>query len=107
VEVAAGQTPLDALAVDLGDQRQAVVHGDRQWLGATHAAQARGHDQLAVERAAEVLAGELRERFESALQDALGADIDPRASGHLAVHRQSQPFETPKLLIRSPGWYEQ
>ena len=51
---------------------------------------------------AEVLAGELGERLERALEDPLGADVDPRAGRHLAVHRQALPLELAELLPVGP-----
>ena len=56
----------------------------------------------AGERAAEPLVGDGGERLEGALQDALGADVDPRAGGHLAVHRQAEVLEPPELLPVGP-----
>src|ERR1700690_2229118 len=46
--------------------------------------------------------GELGERLERALQDALGADVDPRPSGHLAVHRQALALELAEDLPGGP-----
>ena len=48
------------------------------------------------------LVGDGGERLERALQDALGADVDPRAGGHLAVHRQPEVLEPPELLPVGP-----
>ena len=45
------------------------------------------------ERPAEVLPRQLRERLVRALEDALRPDVDPRAGGHLAVHRQALALE--------------
>ena len=47
----------------------------------------------AAQRPAEVLPRQLRERLVRALEDALRPDVDPRAGGHLAVHRQALPLE--------------
>ena len=41
-----------------------------------------------------------------ALQDPLGADVDPGASGHLAVHRQPHAIERVEGLLRRPARYE-
>ena len=46
-----------------------------------------------AQSAAEVLARRLGEGLVGALQDALGADVDPRAGRHLAVHRQALALE--------------
>ncbi len=43
------------------------------------------------------LAGHRTERLVRALQDALRADVDPRAGGHLAVHRQALGLELAEL----------
>ena len=47
-----------------------------------------------------------RERFVRALQDALRADVDPRAGRHLAVHREPEPFEPAKLVAGRPARHE-
>src|SRR3981189_24975 len=43
-----------------------------------------------------------RERLVRALQDALGADVDPGPGGHLAVHDQPGPLQFPELLPGGP-----
>ena len=43
-----------------------------------------------------------RERLVGALQDPLGADVDPRTGGHLAVHDQPGPLQLPELLPGGP-----
>jgi len=40
-----------------------------------------------------MLAGQLGEGLVRPLEDPLGADVDPRPGGHLAVHRQAGPLE--------------
>ena len=50
VEVAGGQPPLDALRIHLDDQRDALVHRDRERLRAAHAAEAGGHGEASGER---------------------------------------------------------
>ncbi len=49
---------------------------------------------------------DLGEAFVGALHDALAADVDPRARGHLAVHRQPERLETPELVPRGPLGHE-
>ena len=56
----------------------------------------------AGERAVEALGRDGGERLVGALQDALGADVDPRAGGHLAVHRQAELLEAAELLPVGP-----
>ena len=54
-----------------------------------------------------MLAAHLGEGLERALDDALRADVDPAAGGHLAVHRQAERFEPAELLPRRPARHEQ
>ncbi len=53
VEVAALDAALGALRVDLDAEGYAFVHGDRERLGAAHAAEARGEADAASEGFAE------------------------------------------------------
>ena len=102
VEVAVLQPARDAGGVALDADRDAVVHGDGERLGATHAAQPRGQGDGPGERAAEPLAGNSAERLVRALQDPLGADVDPRAGGHLAVHHEALALQLAEVLPRGP-----
>src|SRR5207237_3752915 len=48
-----------------------------------------------------------RERLVRALEDSLGADVDPAPGGHLAVHRQSHRLEPAELVPRRPARNEE
>ena len=58
------------------------------------------------QRPAEVLVGDLGERLVGALQDSLGADVDPRSRRHLAVHDQAEVLESRKYSQRRPRRHE-
>jgi hypothetical protein len=49
------------------------------------------------QRAAEALLGDRHERLVGALQDPLGADVDPRTGGHLPVHHQAGASRSQKV----------
>ena len=102
VEVAVLDAARDGARVAVDADRDAVVHRDGERLRATHAAEAGGQGDRAGEGAAEVLLPHGRERLVGALQDALGADVDPRAGGHLAVHREAEVLEAAELLPVGP-----
>ena len=102
VQVAGLEALLDAGAVHLHAEGHAPVHGDGQGLGAAHAAQAGGEGPGAGEGTVEVLAGGLGEGLVGALDDALAADVDPAAGGHLAVHHQALLVEFPEVLPGGP-----
>ena len=89
-------------AVDLDAQRDAAVHRHRQRLRAAHPAEARGQRDRAGQRAAEAPARDLGEALVGALHDALRADVDPRARGHLPVHRQPERPRAGGTPPRSP-----
>ncbi len=97
VEVAVLDPAVQSGRVDVDDEADALVHRDRQRLGATHPAAATGEGQRAGEGAAEALLGHRGEGLVGALHDALGADVDPRAGRHLAVHRQAEVLEPAEL----------
>ena len=102
VEVAVLDAALDPALVDVDADRDAVVHRHGERLGAAHAAEAGGQRDGAGQGAVEPLVGDRGEGLEGALEDALGADVDPRAGGHLAVHRQAEVLEPAELLPVGP-----
>ena len=89
--------------VDVDDQAGAAVHGDRERLGAAHAAAAAGQGQRAGQGAvggpaeAVQFRGHRGECLVRALQDALGANVDPGPGGHLPVHGQAERLQPAKL----------
>ena len=107
VEVAVLEPALRPPRVHLDAQGGAAVAGDRQRLRAAHAAEAAGEGDRAGQGAAEVLVGDLGEGRVGALQDPLGADVDPRAGGHLAVHHQALVLELAEVLRRRPPRHQQ
>ncbi len=106
VEIALLEPLLDPRAIDLRHQADALVHRHCERLGAAHAAQACRDREAAGEAAAEVAAGKLSQSLEGSLEDPLGSDVDPRAGGHLAVHRQAEPFETAKFVDGGPSRHQ-
>ena len=94
----AGDRPRVAVDAD----RDPAVHGDGEGLRAAHAAQAGGERDRSGQRAAVPLGGDGRERLVGALQDALGADVDPGTRRHLAEHGQPERLEPPELLPGGP-----
>ena len=80
----------------------AVVHGDGEGLGAAHAAEAGGEGDGPGEGAAELLRGDGGEGLVGALEDALGADVDPGAGRHLPVHGQAEGLQAAELLPVGP-----
>ena len=88
IAVARLEALVDARLVDLDAEDRRAVHRRRERLRAAHSAEARGEHEASGERAAEVRARHGAERLVRALQDALRADVDPRAGRHLAVHDQ-------------------
>ncbi len=106
VDVAGVEAASSPGLVDLDDEGGALVHRDGERLRAAHPAQAGGERHRAGQGATEVLAGRLGEGLVGALDDALRRDVDPRAGGHLAVHRQAGALELAELLPRRPVRHE-
>ena len=106
VHVADLVAALRAVLVHLDRDADALVHRHRQRLGAAHPAEARGEHHPSAQRPAEVLARELRERLVRALEDPLGADVDPGPRGHLAVHHQALLLELPEDVPGGPLAHE-
>ena len=94
-----GMTLEQALALRRSDPQEARAgHRRCQWLGAAHASHAAAHHQLACQLAAKMLFTGRGKRLECALDDALRADVDPRAGGHLAIHHQPGALQLVELL---------
>ena len=102
VEVAELDPAGDPGLVALDADDHAAVHGHGQRLGAAHAAQARGQGDRAAQGAAEAFGRDRGEGLVGALQDALGADVDPGAGRHLAVHGQAELLQAAELLPGGP-----
>ena len=84
------------------DQAHPAVERHRKRLRAAHPAAPAGHGQRAAQGAPEPLVRDGRERLVGALQDPLGADVDPRPGGHLPVHRQPEPLQPAELRPGRP-----
>ena len=102
VQVPVLDAALDGARVDVDADRDAVVHGDGERLGAAHAAEAGGEGDGPGEGAVELLGGDGGERLVGALEDALGADVDPRAGRHLPVHGEAEGLQAAELLPVRP-----
>ena len=107
VAVARFDAPPHARLVDLDREAHAARHRDRERLGASHPAEAGGQHQPTREAAAEVTLRRRGEGLERALHDALRADVDPRARGHLPVHHQSLGLELAEVLPGRPARNQQ
>jgi hypothetical protein len=102
IAVAGFHAPLNPPRIDFDREANAAVERDRQRLRAAHAAEAAGDHEPAGEVAAEMFFADRRERFKRALHDALRADVNPRASGHLAIHHQARGFERVEVFPGGP-----
>ena len=102
VEVAAAQAEVDPALLALDGQRHRAGEGGGQRLRAAHAAEAGGQDPAPGQIAAVVLPARFDEGLVGALHDALAADVDPRAGGHLAVHHQALAIELVEVLPGRP-----
>ena len=106
VEIAGADAEIDAGFVHLYREAAGACHDGGEGLRAAHPAKAAGQDPAARQVAAVMLASGLGEGFIGALDDALGADVDPRSGGHLAVHGQSAPIKFVEVIPCRPVWDE-
>ncbi len=102
VDVAGAQAEIDRRRAAFDRQQRRPGHRRRQRLRAAHAAEARGENPFAGEIAAKMLAAHFGEGLVGALHDALAADVDPRARGHLAVHHQALAIELAEVVPGRP-----
>src|SRR5690349_3152708 len=102
VAVTALQTFLDSCWVNFDAEKERAIHGCGERLGAAHSAEPTGYNEFAFQRSAKMFSTRLGKGFESSLHNSLAADVNPRTSGHLPVHRQAKPFEPIELRIIVP-----
>ena len=102
VEIAGAQAHLDAARLAFDREARSAGHHRRQRLRTAHAAKPGGEQPLAAEVAAMMLTAHLDEGFVSALHDPLGANVNPGAGGHLAVHRQPLAIEFVEMFPIRP-----
>ena len=108
VEVPRLEPPVDRALVDLDAEDRGARHRRGERLGAAHPAEAGRQDGPPGEVGrAEVLLARGAERLVRPLEDPLGADVDPRAGGHLPEHRQPLGLEPAELVPRRPRRNEQ
>ncbi len=89
VEIARFEAPLNTRGVDFDADADATGEFNRKRLRATHASEASGHGDGSCKGVVEVALCCPLEGLVGPLQDALGADVNPGAGGHLAVHHEA------------------
>ena len=77
-------------------------HSGSERLSTTHAPKATREHPTSGGLAVEMLPGHLREGFVGALHDALGADVEPRSRGHLAIHGETHAIQLFEMLDSGP-----
>ena len=104
VDVARVEALLDARGIDLDGEARHPRHRRGERLRAAHAAEARGEDPQVsgALRPLDVRLTRGDEGLVGALQDALRADVDPRAGRHLAVHDEALLLELAEVLPGGP-----
>ena len=102
VEVAGAQPEVDAALLAFDIERAGAGKAGGQRLRAAHAAKTGGEHPAPAQIALEVLASGLDKGLVGALHNALGADVDPAAGGHLAVHHQASAVELVEVLPVGP-----
>src|SRR5471032_2384033 len=106
VDVAAVQTEIDAHLLAFDVQRASASQGRGQRLSAAHAAEAGGQYPTTFQVIVVVLATGFDEGFVGALNNALAADVDPAAGGHLAVHGQALGVQFVEVFPARPVWHQ-
>ncbi len=106
VDIAGAEPELDARRAALDREQRSAGHGRREGLRAAHAAEAGGENPSSAKVAAIVPAPHLDEGLVGALHDALRADIDPRARGHLPVHHEPLAIELVEAIPGRPVRHE-
>ncbi len=106
VEIAGFQAFFDAAILRFHGEHGGTGQRCGQRLRAAHAAEAAGENPFAGQAAAEMLAADFDKGLVGALHDALAADVDPGAGGHLPIHHQAEAIERGEMLPRGPVRHE-
>ncbi len=106
VEIFRAQAEVDAGWIALDGEATGARENGRERLCAAHPAEAAGQDPFAAQVAVVVLATGFGERFIGALDDALGANVDPRTGCHLAIHHETLAIELIEMVPIGPVRYE-
>ena len=103
VDVSRLESSIDRPLIDLDTENGSSRHRRSERLGAAHPAETRRQHRPPGEVGGTEMPLACRaERLVRPLEDALSADVDPRAGGHLSEHRQPCGLEPPELVPRGP-----
>ena len=102
VEVAGAQPEVDAALLAFDVEGTCAGKAGCQRLRAAHAAKTSGEHPAPAQIALKVLTAGLDKGLVGALHNALGADVDPAAGGHLTVHHQASAVELIEVLPVGP-----
>ena len=101
------ETTLDPLRVDIEAEKRAVVHRGRERLCPSIPPNPPVTTRRPVRSSVpKCWRPCLRKGFIGALEDALGANVDPRARGHLPVHHEALLLQFSKVIPRGPLAHE-
>ena len=103
VEVLCIKTELYGRRSAFDGKKRRTGHGRRQRLGRAHTAEPAGKKPLARQITAKMLPAHFRECLVGALDDALGADVNPGTRRHLAIHGQTFLIQFVKGIPVGPG----
>src|SRR5690349_24977979 len=106
IAVAGRKALVDARLVDVDAKERGAIHCRGEGLRPAHSAKAGREHESSRETSAEVLARDRAERLVRTLQDSLRADVNPRASGHLAVHDQAGALQPAEVIPIRPAPHE-
>ena len=102
VAVAGLHTALDVLGVHVNSQKCSAIQRGSERLRATHSAEAAAGHELSSQIALKMFSRCRSKRFVGALQNSLGADVDPASGCHLAIHHQAGAVEFVEVLPVAP-----
>ncbi len=102
VEVPMFDPSLQPRLIDVDDDNNSLVEGDREGLSPSHSSTSSGEGEGSGQCPAKMLASHSPESFIRSLKNPLGANVNPRSRRHLAVHGQSECLESAKFWPGSP-----
>src|SRR5208283_755506 len=106
IQITGCKTSLNPAPIHFDADHDTLVHGDREWLRASHASEAAANDNFSPERGVPVFLSKSGKGFVGPLEDTLRPDVDPGPCGHLTIHHETFLLQLVKVIPVGPAGHQ-